>query len=86
MGVAEHPGYLILRLRYYPAWSVKVNGIPVTPAAERERGLMAVPVPQGNVRVSVDWTTTSDAVTGRWVSAAALLFITGLYAFERKRL
>jgi hypothetical protein len=85
-GVAEHAGYLILRLRYYPAWAVKVNGVPVTPTAERERGLMAVPVPQGNVRVSVDWTTTSDAVAGRWVSVAALLLIAGLYAFERRRL
>jgi hypothetical protein len=86
VGVAEHAGYLILRLRYYLAWGVKVNGVPVTPTAERERGLMAVPVPQGNVRVSVDWTTTSDVVAGRWVSGAALLLLTGLYAFERKRL
>lgn len=86
MGVAAHAGYLILRLRYYPAWGVKVNGIPVTPRAERERGLMAVPVPQGKVQVSVDWTTTSDVVAGRWVSAAALLLLIGLYSFERKRL
>jgi hypothetical protein len=86
MGVAEHAGYLILRLRYYPAWGVRVNGIPVTPRAERERGLMAVPVPQGKVQVSVDWTTTSDVVAGRWVSAVALLLVTGLYLFERKRL
>ena len=86
MGVAEHAGYLILRLRYYPAWGVKVNGIPVTPRAERERGLMAVPVPQGKVQVSVDWTTTGDVVAGRWVSASALLLLTGLYSFERKRL
>ena len=56
IGVADHAGYLILRLRYYPAWSVTVNGVPVTPKAERERGLMAVPVPQGNVQVTVDWT------------------------------
>jgi hypothetical protein len=86
MGVAEHPGYLILRLRYYPAWAVTVNGIPVTPTPERERGLMAIPVPQGKDLVAVDWTTTSDVVAGRCVSAAALLLITGLYAFERKRL
>jgi hypothetical protein len=86
VGVAEHAGYLILRLRYYPAWGVKVNGIPVTPRAERERGLMAIPVPQGKVQVSVDWTTTGDVVAGRWVSAVAFLLLTGLYAFERKRL
>ncbi|MGD0729981.1 MAG: 6-pyruvoyl-tetrahydropterin synthase-related protein [Terracidiphilus sp.] len=85
MGVAEHAGYLILRLRYYPAWAVKVNGIPVQAVAERARGLMAIPVPQGNVRVSVEWTTTPDVVAGRWASAAALLLIAGLFVFERRQ-
>ncbi len=84
VGVAEHAGYLILRLRYYPAWGVKVNGVPVTARAERERGLMAVPVPQGKVQVSFDWTTTGDVVAGRLVSRVALLLVTGLYLFERK--
>lgn len=86
VGVAEHAGYLVLRLRYYPAWRVTVNDFPVTPKAEQDWGLMAVPVPQGNVQVAVDWTTTGDVVAGRWVSGAALLLLTGLYAFERKRL
>lgn len=86
MGVAEHAGYLILRLRYFPAWGVKVNGVPVTAVAERERGLMAVPVSQGNVQVSVNWTTTRDVVAGRWMSGVALLLVTGLYLFEQKRL
>jgi hypothetical protein len=86
MGIAEHAGYLILRLRYYPAWGVKVNGISVTAVAERARGLMAVPVPAGNVQVSVNWTTTGDVVAARWVSGVALLLITGIYLFERKRL
>ena len=84
-GVAEHAGYLIVRLRYYPAWEVKVNGTPVRAVAERERGLMAVPVPQGNVLVTVNWMTTSDVVAGRWVSGIGLLVIAGLYLFERRR-
>ncbi|MGD0890249.1 MAG: hypothetical protein ABR923_01860 [Terracidiphilus sp.] len=85
-GVAAHAGYLILRLRYYPAWSVKVNGVPVRAIAERERGLMAVPVPHGNVQVLVDWSTTGDVVAGRSVSGVALLLITCLFLFERKHL
>jgi hypothetical protein len=83
-GFADHAGYLILRLRYYPAWRVEVNGIPVTTKAERERGFMAVPVPQGNVQVSVDWTTTGDVMVGRWVCGIALLLVTGLFLLERK--
>ena len=85
IGVAAHPGYLILRLRAFPAWAVTVNGAPVTPKTERERGFLAVPVPQGNVQVTVDWTTTRDVVAGRLVSAAAVLLLTALYLFERKR-
>jgi hypothetical protein len=84
MGVAAHAGYLILRLRYYPAWRVRVNGIPVTVSAEQKRGLTAVPVPQGNVLVQVDWTTTGDVVVGRWVSGLAFLMVTGLFFFEQR--
>jgi len=46
---------------------------------------MAVPVPQGPVQVAVDWTTTGDIIAGRSISAAALLLLAGLYAFERRR-
>jgi hypothetical protein len=56
----------------------------VTATAERERGLMAVPVPKGHVQVSVDWTTTGDVVAARWVSGVALLLVIGLYGFERR--
>jgi hypothetical protein len=86
VGFAPHPGYLILRLRYFPAWAATVNGAPVTPLAERLHGLMAIPVPQGNVQVAVDWTTTPDVVAGRTVTFAALLLLAALYSFERKRL
>ena len=85
-GNADHAGYLVLHLRYYPAWAAKVNGIPVTAMAEQARGLMAVPVPKGNVLVSVDWSTTGDVVAGRWVSLASLLLLAVLFLFERNRL
>lgn len=86
VGFAKHAGYLILRLRYYPAWGVKVNGIPVTAMAERERGLMAVPIRPGATEVSVDWTTSADVITGRCVSGIALLLLTCLHLHERKQL
>jgi len=79
-----HSGYLILRLLSYPAWRISVNGKTVTQADERDDGLIAVPVPQGAVELSVDWTTTRDVVAGRWVSALALLLLGGLGVLERK--
>lgn len=85
MGIAEHAGYAILRLRYFPAWAITVNGLPVKGLADGERGLMAVAVPKGNVRIAVEWSTTGDVVAGRWVSGIALLLVVGLFSFERTR-
>ena len=84
VAVTPHPGYLILRLRIYPAWRVLVNGRPAGPLPQRDDGLMAVPVPEGPVDLRVDWTTTSDAIAGRWLSVLALLLLTVLWFLERK--
>ncbi len=82
--VTSHGGYLILRLRSYPAWRVQVNGQAPRHLPERADGLMAVPVPQGPVRLTVDWTTTGDVVTGRWLTVAGLALLAGLAGLERK--
>lgn len=82
--VTSRSGYLILRLRGYPAWSVMVNGRRVETLPWRSDGLMAVPVPQGPVDLAVDWTTTPDVIAGRWLSALAVLLLTGLWLLERK--
>ena len=52
------PGYLVLRLLSYPAWRVRVNGQLLAALPMRDDGLIAVPVPQGTVDLTVDWTTT----------------------------
>jgi hypothetical protein len=78
-------GYLVLRLRSYPAWLVMVNGQPVSSLPFRKDGLLAVPIPQGTVNLSVDWTTTTDVLFARWLSALSVLALTGLWLFERRR-
>jgi hypothetical protein len=83
--VTDSAGYLVLRLRSFPAWRVRVNGSAVTSLPRREDGLMAVPVPQGPVELAVDWTTTTDVLAGRWLSVLALLALTGVFLLERKR-
>jgi len=82
--ITPHAGFLILRLCTYPAWRMHVNGHPIAASPQREDGLMAVPVPQGPVDLSVDWTTTPDVVAGRWLSGLALLFVTALCLMERR--
>ncbi|MGD0735998.1 MAG: hypothetical protein ABR976_12665 [Terracidiphilus sp.] len=78
-----HAGFLVLRLRNYPAWRVTVNGQLVTELPEREDGLMALPVAQGSVAIAADWTTTSDMVLGRWLSGLFLLLLAAVYWLER---
>ena len=82
--VMPHAGYLILRRRSYPAWSVAVNGRHVDQLPKREDGLMAVPVPQGQVELRVDWVATPDVVAGRWVSLLSIVLLAGLFVLTRK--
>ena len=79
-----HPGYLVLRLRSYPAWRIRLNGQPAANLPQRADGLIAVPVLQGAVNLTVDWTTTPDAWAGRWLSGLALILVTGLCLLERR--
>jgi hypothetical protein len=89
-----HAGFLILHLREYAAWQVRVNGRllafganPIlTPLPHRDDGLMAVPVPPGHVELAIDWATTRDAIIGRWLSALSLILVAALYFAERRAL
>jgi hypothetical protein len=80
-----HSGYLVLRLLSYPAWRVRVNGQLVATLPKRDDGLIAVPVPQGPVNLTVDWVTTPDVVAGRWVSGASVFVVTLFCLLERRR-
>jgi hypothetical protein len=81
-----HTGYLVLRLRTYPAWRVRMNGHPVAAMPARDDGLTTVPVPQGRVDLAADWTTTRDVLVGRLISLAALALITLRWLLERRRI
>jgi len=83
-GVVDQAGYLVLRLRSFPAWQVNVNGRPAATAMEPGHGLVAVPVTPGPVDVIVKWRTTPDVVAGRWMSALALALMVALYFGERR--
>ncbi len=82
-GTLPQTGSLVLRLRRYPAWDVKVNGHSVTDFGNREDGLMVVPVQSGPVDVRADWRATPDMRWGCWISLAALALVTGLGAMTR---
>jgi hypothetical protein len=83
--LTTHAGFLVLRLLEFPAWSVRVNGQPVGDLPAREDGLLAVPIPPGEVNLTVDWTTTPDVILSRWVTAAGMLLLALVFFFERRR-
>lgn len=87
-----HQGFLILHLRNYATWQIRVNGTLLAfgadpmlpPLPHRPDGLMVVPVAQGHTDLTIDWATTSDEVAGRWLSFLALLGLGGLFLAERR--
>jgi len=81
--VTPRAGFLIIRLRSYPAWRVTVNGRGISAMPARDDGLMAVPVTQGAVELTFDWTVTPDAIAGRWVSIVALVLLIAAWFTER---
>lgn len=81
----DQAGYLVLRLRTYPAWRISVNGRTMAGLPVRDDGLMAVPVPSGAVQVAVNWTMTPDVIAGWSLSYLSAIAIVGLYLMERKR-
>jgi len=78
------PGYVVLRLLSFPAWRVRVNGRPVTALPKREDGLIAAPVPEGSIKLTVDWMTTTEVFAGRWVSCTSTLMLAALCLVERR--
>ena len=81
---AGNAGFVILRLRSYPAWRILLNGQSVTNLQPRADGLISIPVAPGPVDLAVDWMTTPDVVVGRWISVLGLLGLIGLAIVERR--
>jgi hypothetical protein len=89
-------GFVILRLRRYPAWRITVNGQPANqltdrlahPLPLRDDGLVVVPVNAGQSTIEVRWTNTRDVLQGRWISGSSvlvLLLMTALGLGQRRR-
>jgi len=84
-GALPHAGFLILRLRTYPAWRITLNGQPAPKLIPRDDGLIEIPVQPGLISLAVDWTTTPDVRAGRWLTLLALTLLTALCLLERRR-
>jgi len=72
----------VLRLFYYPAWRVRVNGQPVEAEPQDDTGAMIVPLPAGNDRVQVYFARTWDRIAGNALSLATILAISSAMLFQ----
>jgi hypothetical protein len=83
-GNVPHSGFLVLRLRSYPAWRIRLNGALVEHLPERADGLIVVPVEQGPVEITADWSATPDILRGRGLSGLGLALLAGVFILERR--
>ncbi|HEX7157422.1 MAG TPA: hypothetical protein VF214_00300 [Edaphobacter sp.] len=78
----NEPQILVLNLRNYPAWSVRVNDTPAN-LADRADGLIAIPLPAGPAHILITWRNGGDRILGNSISIAALLLATLLLLRNR---
>jgi hypothetical protein len=82
--VTAETGYAVLRLMDYPSWRVTVDGKPALGRPVRDDGLMAIPITAGKHVMEVQWGATGDVITGRIISALALLALAMVVMLERR--
>jgi hypothetical protein len=70
---ADQPEMLVLRLFYYPAWRVAVNGRLTDAQADDTTGQMLIPIQAGENQIRITLARTWDRTAGGIVSLAALL-------------
>ena len=82
---AEKAEALVLNLREYPAWIVRVNGVEVKDRIARADGLIAFAVVAGRSRIDIEYATTEDRRLGDGISLVALCGTLGLAVAGRRR-
>jgi 6-pyruvoyl-tetrahydropterin synthase related domain len=73
-----------LRLLYYPAWQVRVDGQTIEPDVDESDGRIVLNLPAGHHEVQLDYRRTPDRTWGLLVSIVALLATLFLWFLARK--
>jgi hypothetical protein len=76
---------LILNLRDYPAWQVKIDGVATHPEQKRADGLIALPVPSGTLHIDIAYVNGLDHTLGDDISLAALASTMALVVIKPRR-
>ncbi len=84
LATMPHAGYLVLHLERYPAWTARLNGQLITNSPSRDDGLIAIPVPQGPINLTIDWTRSRGDLAGRTLSVLSIFLLFALSLCERR--
>ncbi|WP_263376244.1 hypothetical protein [Granulicella aggregans] len=63
---------VVLNLRAFPAWLIRINGIATTARVDRADGLIAVPLKAGRSDISISYAMTLDRKLGDGITLLAL--------------
>jgi hypothetical protein len=80
------PQDLVLNLRNYPAWRIKLNGTPIVTRLQRTDGLIAFPIPAGPSTIDVTYAHTSDQTLGDIFTVISLALLLWLLLRTRRQL
>ena len=78
---ASSPVRAAVRLLNYPAWRIRVNGVPVESESDPDTAQMIVALPAGRSRVEVRFVRTPDRTVGGTLSGAAALLLIAMAGF-----
>jgi hypothetical protein len=76
---AKKPVRLAVRLQNYPAWSVEVNRVEVSPGRAEAFNQMIVPLEAGESSVRIRFVRTRDRTVGGAISLASLLALAAAF-------
>jgi len=82
---ASGPVRAALRLLNYPAWRIRVNGVPTESESDADSGQMIVPLSAGKSRVEVRFARTLDRTIGGILSGVAALLLAGIAVTASRR-
>jgi len=77
--------FLVINVRDYPAWRVRIDGVADSQRPHRADGLIVASVRAGRSQVDISYAVTPDQIAGWAVSALALAILIASWRFDRRR-
>ncbi|MGC2162613.1 MAG: hypothetical protein WA634_11935 [Silvibacterium sp.] len=77
--------FLVINVRDYPAWKVRINGTLDARRPHRVDGLIVAPIPEGKSQVDITYAVTPDQMVGWILSIAAFATLLTIWRTGRYR-